>query len=219
MAAAGVPTARALVCETRAEAEAALDELGAPYVVKDDGLAAGKGVVVTDDREAAVAHAASCDRVVVEEFLDGPEVSLFALCSYDETDGACVRPLQPAQDFKRIGDGDEGPNTGGMGAYTPLPWAPADLVEEVLPRRAAAHGRRDGAPGHAVHRAALRRPRADQPRAPGSSSSTPGSATPRPSRCWRCSTPRSARCSTPRRPGPSAGSTRRRGSPARPWRS
>ena len=132
MAAAGVPTARAFVCGTRAEAEAALDELGAPYVVKDDGLAAGKGVVVTDDREAAVAHAASCDRVVVEEFLDGPEVSLFALCSYDETEGACVRPLQPAQDFKRIGDGDEGPNTGGMGAYTPLPWAPADLVEEVL---------------------------------------------------------------------------------------
>jgi len=132
MAAAGVPTARAFVCTTRAEAEAALDELGAPYVVKDDGLAAGKGVVVTDDREAAVAHAASCDRVVVEEYLDGPEVSLFALCSWSEVDGAVVRPLQPAQDFKRIGDGDEGPNTGGMGAYTPLPWAPTDLVEQVL---------------------------------------------------------------------------------------
>ncbi len=100
---------------------------GPPYVVKDDGLAAGKGVVVTDDREEALAHAAGCDRVVVEEFLDGPEVSLFAI-----TDGRTVYPLQPAQDFKRIFDGDEGPNTGGMGAYTPLPWAPVDLVAEVL---------------------------------------------------------------------------------------
>ncbi|QBR93240.1 phosphoribosylamine--glycine ligase [Nocardioides euryhalodurans] len=127
MAAAGVPTARAFVCETREQAEAALDALGAPYVVKDDGLAAGKGVVVTEDREAAVAHAEACGRVVIEEYLDGPEVSLFAI-----TDGVTVRPLQPAQDFKRIGDGDQGPNTGGMGAYTPLPWAPDGLVEEVL---------------------------------------------------------------------------------------
>jgi phosphoribosylamine--glycine ligase len=127
MAAAGVPTARALVCTTADEVAAALDELGAPYVVKDDGLAAGKGVVVTDDRDAAVAHAAGCARVLVEEFLDGPEVSLFAI-----TDGTTVYPLQPAQDFKRIFDGDQGPNTGGMGAYTPLPWAPADLVDEVL---------------------------------------------------------------------------------------
>jgi phosphoribosylamine--glycine ligase len=126
MAAAGVPTAAARVCTTREEAEAALDELGAPYVVKDDGLAAGKGVVVTEDRAAALAHAVACDRVVVEEFLDGPEVSLFAL-----TDGTTVVPLQPAQDFKRIGDGDQGPNTGGMGAYTPLAWAPDDLVAEV----------------------------------------------------------------------------------------
>ena len=116
----------------RAEAEAALDEFGAPYVVKDDGLAAGKGVVVTDDREAALAHAVACERVVIEEFLDGPEVSLFALCSWNEADGATVYPLQPAQDFKRIFDGDEGPNTGGMGAYTPLPWAPDGLVAEVL---------------------------------------------------------------------------------------
>ncbi len=131
MAAAGVPTARAFVCETAHEVAAALDQLGAPYVVKDDGLAAGKGVVVTEDRQAAVDHAAACGRVVVEEFLDGPEVSLFGLCSWTEGDGAIVRPLQPAQDFKRIGDGDAGPNTGGMGAYTPLPWAPADLVEEV----------------------------------------------------------------------------------------
>ena len=131
MDAAGVPTARAFVCRNDEEAAAALDELGAPYVVKDDGLAAGKGVVVTDSREEAVAHAAACcsggGRVVIEQYLDGPEVSLFAI-----TDGRTVRPLQPAQDFKRIFDGDEGPNTGGMGAYTPLPWAPAGLVDEML---------------------------------------------------------------------------------------
>jgi phosphoribosylamine--glycine ligase len=126
MAAAGVPTAAARVCTTPEETAAALDELGAPYVVKDDGLAAGKGVVVTDDRAEALAHAAACGPVVVEEFLDGPEVSLFAVC-----DGSTVLPLQPAQDFKRALDGDAGPNTGGMGAYTPLPWAPAGLVEEV----------------------------------------------------------------------------------------
>ena len=126
MAAAGVPTARAQVCATATEVVEALDAYGPPYVVKDDGLAAGKGVVVTDDRLAALEHAAACERVVVEEFLDGPEVSLFAI-----TDGTTVYPLQPAQDFKRIHDGDEGPNTGGMGAYTPLPWAPDDLVEEV----------------------------------------------------------------------------------------
>jgi phosphoribosylamine--glycine ligase len=127
MEAAGVPTAAARVCTTAAEAAAALDELGSPYVVKDDGLAAGKGVVVTDDRAAALAHAAACERVVIEEFLDGPEVSLFAI-----TDGTTVYPLQPAQDFKRIRDDDQGPNTGGMGAYTPLPWAPEGLVDEVL---------------------------------------------------------------------------------------
>ena len=127
MDAAGVPTARAFVCTTPDEAAAALDELGAPYVVKNDGLAAGKGVVVTDSRDEALAHAASCARVVIEEYLDGPEVSLFAV-----TDGSTVYPLQPAQDFKRIFDGEEGPNTGGMGAYTPLPWAPPGLVDEVL---------------------------------------------------------------------------------------
>lgn len=127
MEAAGVPTAAAMVCTTPVEVQAALDAYGPPYVVKDDGLAAGKGVVVTTDRDAAVEHAAQCERVVIEEFLDGPEVSLFAL-----TDGTTVYPLQPAQDFKRIFDGDEGPNTGGMGAYTPLPWAPEGLVEEVL---------------------------------------------------------------------------------------
>ena len=129
MAAAEVPTAMARVCTTPEQAADALDAFGAPYVVKDDGLAAGKGVVVTEDREVALAHATSCERVVIEEFLDGPEVSLFAI-----TDGETVYPLQPAQDFKRALDGDEGPNTGGMGAYTPLPWAPAGLVEEVTER-------------------------------------------------------------------------------------
>ncbi|MFF0086831.1 phosphoribosylamine--glycine ligase [Streptomyces canus] len=127
MAAAGVPTARSYVCTTPEEAAAALDAFGAPYVVKDDGLAAGKGVVVTGDIEAAAAHANACDRVVIEEFLDGPEVSLFAI-----TDGDTVLPLQPAQDFKRALDGDEGPNTGGMGAYSPLPWADPKLVDEVM---------------------------------------------------------------------------------------
>ena len=129
MAAAEVPTAMARVCTTQEEIEAALDAFGAPHVVKDDALAAGKGVVVTDDRQEALDHALSCDRVVIEEFLDGPEVSLFAI-----TDGSTVLPLQPAQDFKRALDGDEGPNTGGMGAYTPLPWAPDDLVAEVTRR-------------------------------------------------------------------------------------
>ena len=129
MAAAEVPTAMARVCETAEQVADALDAFGAPYVVKDDALAAGKGVVVTDDRQEALDHALSCDRVVIEEFLDGPEVSLFAI-----TDGSTVLPLQPAQDFKRALDGDEGPNTGGMGAYTPLPWAPADLVAEVTRR-------------------------------------------------------------------------------------
>jgi phosphoribosylamine--glycine ligase len=127
MAAAGVPTARAAVPASPAEIEAALDAFGPPYVVKDDGLAAGKGVVVTTDRAEALRHALSCEQVVVEEFLDGPEVSLFAV-----TDGMTVLALCPAQDFKRVADGDAGPNTGGMGAYSPLPWAPAGLVEEVL---------------------------------------------------------------------------------------
>ncbi len=129
MAAAGVPTARSYLCTTPAEIDKALDAFGAPYVVKDDGLAAGKGVVVTTDRDEALAHAAACERVVVEEFLDGPEVSLFAL-----TDGATVLPLLPAQDFKRAGDGDTGPNTGGMGAYAPLHWLPHGFVEEVTAR-------------------------------------------------------------------------------------
>ncbi|MEU4209669.1 phosphoribosylamine--glycine ligase [Streptomyces sp. NPDC026206] len=127
MAAANVPTARSYVCTTPAGIDEALDAFGAPYVVKDDGLAAGKGVVVTSDLAEAREHALACGRVVIEEFLDGPEVSLFAV-----TDGETVLPLQPAQDFKRALDADEGPNTGGMGAYSPLPWADPKLVEEVL---------------------------------------------------------------------------------------
>ncbi|MFC9431021.1 phosphoribosylamine--glycine ligase [Streptomyces sp. NPDC056987] len=127
MAAANVPTARSYVCTTPQQIDDALDAFGPPYVVKDDGLAAGKGVVVTGDLAVARAHGLACGRVVIEEFLDGPEVSLFAI-----TDGETVLPLQPAQDFKRALDGDEGPNTGGMGAYSPLPWADPKLVEEVL---------------------------------------------------------------------------------------
>jgi len=127
MRAAGVPTADSRVCQTPEEVAAALELFGPPYVVKDDGLAAGKGVVVTEDREQAARHAAACGRVVIEEFLDGPEVSLFAL-----SDGTNAVPLLPAQDFKRAHDGDQGPNTGGMGAYAPLPWAPPGLVDEVM---------------------------------------------------------------------------------------
>jgi phosphoribosylamine--glycine ligase len=129
MLAAGVPTARARLCTSADQAADALDEFGAPYVVKDDGLAAGKGVLVTTDREQALAHAVACGRVVIEEYLDGPEVSLFCV-----TDGNAVVPLLPAQDFKRLADGDAGPNTGGMGAYAPLNWLPADLVPDVLDR-------------------------------------------------------------------------------------
>jgi MFS family permease/glutathione synthase/RimK-type ligase-like ATP-grasp enzyme len=134
MAEAGVPTGMAHVCTTVPEVEAALDAFGSPHVVKDDGLAAGKGVVVCDSREDALAHAGVClgregAQVVVEEYLDGPEVSLFCI-----TDGRTVVPLAPAQDFKRVGDGDTGPNTGGMGAYSPLPWVPADLVDQVVER-------------------------------------------------------------------------------------
>jgi phosphoribosylamine--glycine ligase len=120
MDAAGVPTGRAHRAQDVATVAAALDEFGAPYVVKADGLAAGKGVIVTDDRAAALAHAQSFlpnGPVLVEEFLEGPEVSLFFL-----SDGDTVRALSPAQDYKRLGNGDVGPNTGGMGAYSPLPW-------------------------------------------------------------------------------------------------
>jgi phosphoribosylamine---glycine ligase len=123
---AGVPTARSFTCTKESEIELALDTFGAPYVVKDDGLAAGKGVVVTHDRQAALDHALACTRVVIEEYLDGPEISLFGI-----SDGRNILPMQPAQDFKRAYDNNEGPNTGGMGAYSPLPWAPDDIVEET----------------------------------------------------------------------------------------
>jgi phosphoribosylamine--glycine ligase len=130
MDAAGVPTGKATRAGTLAEAIAALDEYGAPYVVKADGLAAGKGVLVTPDRDAAIDHATfwlGHGAVLVEEFLAGQEVSLFLL-----SDGHTVLPLSPAQDYKRVFDGDEGPNTGGMGAYSPLPWLPDGFVDEVI---------------------------------------------------------------------------------------
>ena len=124
---AGVPTSKSFTCTSRSEIEKALDTFGAPYVVKHDGLAAGKGVVVTEDRDLAIEHALQSPQVVIEEFLDGPEVSLFGI-----SDGTTVIAMQPAQDFKRAFDGDLGPNTGGMGAYSPLPWAPDEIMEETL---------------------------------------------------------------------------------------
>ena len=136
MAAAGVRTATSEIVDNPAHLDAALDRFGpgggfAAWVVKDDGLAAGKGVVVTADRDAARAHAASLleagHPVLLESFLDGPEVSLFCV-----VDGDVVVPLLPAQDFKRVGDGDSGPNTGGMGAYTPLPWLPDEVTTGIV---------------------------------------------------------------------------------------
>ena len=123
---AGVPTAHSFTCTNHHEIEIALDAFDPPYVVKNDGLAAGKGVVVTNDRQEALDHALACERVVIEEYLDGPEVSLFGI-----SDGTTIVPMQPAQDFKRAFDGDQGPNTGGMGAYSPLPWAPSDIIEDT----------------------------------------------------------------------------------------
>ena len=139
MAAAGVRTARALRVapeEGAAGVEKALEQFGPNYVVKDDGLAGGKGVVVTTDRAEAAAHAQAVleagNPVLFESFLEGPEVSLFCL-----VDGETVVPLLPAQDHKRAYDNDEGPNTGGMGAYTPLPWLPADGVQRIVDEVAA----------------------------------------------------------------------------------
>ena len=145
MAAAGVRTADARQVTDAADVAAALDEFGPNYVVKDDGLAGGKGVVVTQDRAAAQEHAeavlAAGNPVLFESFLEGPEVSLFCL-----VDGETVVPLLPAQDHKRAYDNDEGPNTGGMGAYTPLPWLPEDgarrIVDEVVAPVAAEMVRR-----------------------------------------------------------------------------
>ncbi|WP_026449410.1 phosphoribosylamine--glycine ligase [Actinopolyspora mortivallis] len=131
MVSAGVPTAHSERVDNPAKLDAALVNFGPTWVVKDDGLAGGKGVLVTEDFDAARAHALKLledgHPVLLESFLDGPEASLFCL-----VDGTTVRPLLPAQDFKRVGDGDVGPNTGGMGAYAPLPWAPEGLVEEVV---------------------------------------------------------------------------------------
>lgn len=136
MTAAGVCTAFSEIVDNPAHLDAALDRFGvaagqAAWVVKDDGLAAGKGVVVTADRDAARAHAASLldagHPVLLESFLDGPEVSLFCV-----VDGETVVPLLPAQDFKRVGDGDSGPNTGGMGAYAPLPWLPPEVTASIV---------------------------------------------------------------------------------------
>ncbi len=131
MAAADIPTGLARMCDTLKDLEEAMDLMGAPYVIKADGLAAGKGVLVTNDRIAALEHAEHyiLDGVLVEEFLAGQEVSLFFLA-----DGKTVMPLSPAQDYKRAFDNDEGPNTGGMGAYSPVPWIGPDFVEEVRER-------------------------------------------------------------------------------------
>lgn len=128
MAAAGVPTAMARQCKTLAEVEQAMEDFGAPYVIKADGLAAGKGVIVTDDSAAALEHAKQYIQmgILVEEYLAGEEVSLFFL-----SDGVSVMPLTPAQDFKRALDFDQGPNTGGMGAYSPLPWLDENFVQKV----------------------------------------------------------------------------------------
>ncbi|ABD13716.1 phosphoribosylamine--glycine ligase [Frankia casuarinae] len=147
MRAAGVPTAASRDHTEIEPALADLDVFGPPYVVKYDGLAAGKGVTVTEDRDAAVAAVRASlrgpdDRVVLEEYLDGPEVSLFAVV----TESGAVLPMLPAQDHKRVGDGDTGPNTGGMGAYTPLPWAshglPAKIVTTVIRPTVAEMARR-----------------------------------------------------------------------------
>ena len=129
MASAGVPTGQAWSVETSEELLRALDQSEGPYVVKADGLASGKGVLVTEDRHAAIEHAEfylQHGSVLVEEFLSGPEVSLFFL-----SDGVRVVPLAPAQDYKRAYDNNEGPNTGGMGAYSPLPWLPKKFVADI----------------------------------------------------------------------------------------
>ena len=136
MIAAGVPTARYFAVSNLEAAQKALkDMVPGPFVVKADGLAAGKGVLVTNDIGEAEAWARDCfegrfegagELVVIEEFLDGPELSVFVV-----TDGDNVVPLATARDYKRLGDQDSGPNTGGMGCFSPVP-LPDDLVEGVL---------------------------------------------------------------------------------------
>lgn len=136
---AGIPTARWDSFNSTDKAVAFMDELGPPYVVKADGLAAGKGVIVTEDRgtavgalERALERGAFGDAgrfVVVEEFLEGEEVSVIAF-----TDGGNVVACEVAQDYKRAFDGDRGPNTGGMGSYSPVPACPASLVDAIVDR-------------------------------------------------------------------------------------
>ena len=200
MAAAGVRTARSeqLTSElSDNEIESALDRFGPHYVVKDDGLAGGKGVVVTDDRTAARAHVdavlAAGNPVLLESFLTGPEVSLFCL-----VDGETVVPLIPAQDHKRVGDGDQGPNTGGMGAYCPLPWLPADGVRRIVDEVCVPVNLCGGG---------VPTPVCCMPGWPGGRTvlrwwnSTAASATPKPRRSWRCLKPRLVRSCTPWRRG------------------
>lgn len=201
MTAAGVRTARSEIVDNPAHLDAALDRFASEpaWVVKDDGLAAGKGVVVTDDRAAARAHAASLlddgHPVLLESFLDGPEVSLLCI-----VDGETVVPLLPAQDHKRVGDGDTGPNTGGMGAYTPLPWLPAETVSEIVDtivKPVAAELVKRDSTLPACSTRVWRSPRT----APPSSSSTAASVIPRRRRYLRCSSRRWGNCSTPPRSG------------------
>ncbi len=136
MQAAHIPTGGAAVFRDEAAALAHLTAAPGPYVVKADGLAAGKGVLVTDDPAEAASWVRHClgggfgaagARVLIEEHLDGQEVSVLAICA-----GTAAVPLTPARDHKRLGDGDEGPNTGGMGAYSPVPDLPAGLVERTV---------------------------------------------------------------------------------------
>ena len=210
MAAAGVPTARAALCETAEQVDAALAEFGPPYVVKDDGLAAGKGVVVTDDLAVARAHAAACGRVLVEEYLDGPEVSLF----WSPTARPCCRCCRP-----RTTSGSATATPG----RTPAGWAPTprwtgcrrELVEQVVAEVAQPtvdELRRRGTPFSGLLYVGL----AMTSQARRWSSSTPGSATRRPRWCWRCWTPRRPACSMPRRPGRWPAIPRRVGAPVPP---
>jgi phosphoribosylamine--glycine ligase len=198
MQAAGVPTARALTCTDIESARRAVDDLGGACVVKADGLAAGKGVAVCPDRASALAAIEAClvgrvygeagATVVVEELLDGDEVSLLALCH-----GETARPLAAAQDFKRIGDGDTGPNTGGMGAYSPVPW-----FDDAATAEAARQVHVAASPSRAASTPDSCSPRTGR----GCSSTTSASATRRPRRCWRGSTATSPRRSRPSRTAP-----------------
>ncbi|CPZ90712.1 Probable phosphoribosylamine--glycine ligase (GarS) [Mycobacteroides abscessus] len=208
MTAAGVRTARSEIVDNPAHLDAALDRFASEpaWVVKDDGLAAGKGVVVTDDRAAARAHAASLlddgHPVLLESFLDGPEVSLLCI-----VDGETVVPLLPAQDHKRVGDGDTGPNTGGMGAYTPLPWLPAETVSEIVDTIvkpvAAELVKRDSTFAGVLY-AGL----AITSNGPSVVEFNCPSVIPRRRRCLRCSSRRWGNCSTPPRSGTSRISAR-----------